>query len=222
MMSANSPFTFSNPRRSVKLNPHFLLAVIVLLTVGSSEFAAIDSNGFSAYESCFLQESCVEFEAVFESFWIVFTEVCDGMVVGGKSIDEPSDFNVSKAFFFKSSTASDAPERSGQAVKVAIKIKLKKNFRLKRRSSVEIGIMFFGLFFIGRFVTKLQEFQVKLINKGIDYSDGIVIGNGIFQTGEGHLKPVYSLDMVHGNLLVVINTNTTKFTNFRGNEKPLN
>ena len=169
----------------VEMPVYFILAVVVLLTVGSSEFATIDSNSFSAYEACFLQESCVEFEAVFESFWIVFTEVCDGMLVGGKSIDEPSDFNVSKAFFFKSSTASDA-------IKVPVKVDFEKYLWVKRRSAVEIGIVFFGLFFIGWFGNKPQKYQVKLINKGIDYSDGVVFGNGIFQRGEGHLKPVYS------------------------------
>jgi hypothetical protein len=41
--------------------------------------------------------------------------------------------------------------------------------------------MLFGLCFIGGFGNKPKEFQIKPIDKGIDYSVGVFLRNGIFQ-----------------------------------------
>lgn len=59
---------------------YFILAVVVFLAIGSSEFATIDSNGFSADETYIMKEDGVKFKAVFESFWVVFPKACTELV----------------------------------------------------------------------------------------------------------------------------------------------
>jgi len=105
----------------VKLPIYFILAVVVFFAVGSPEFAAIDSESFTTDESYILKKDGVKYKAVFEGFGVVFTEVCDGIVVGSKSIDEPSDFDVSQTFRCESSAAS-------YSIKISVEVEFEKDF----------------------------------------------------------------------------------------------
>lgn len=62
------------------------------------------------------------------------------MVVWGKTIDEPSDFNVSQTFFFKSSAAADP-------IEISIEVDFEKDLELKRRPTVEMRVGLFGFLF---------------------------------------------------------------------------
>ena len=95
------------------------------------------------------------------------------MVVGSESVEQPSDLDVAPTFPFEPSAAADTPDRSGQAIEVAIEIEFKKDLAIIRRPTFHI----WSVFRSGFSLDKSQKLQIKLVNKGIDDPDGIVFAD---------------------------------------------
>src|SRR5699024_11614754 len=94
---------------------------IVLFRVLSAHSGSVSGNEFTANELKIFRNFHCGVKDFLNGFWIIFSEIRNGIMIRNKSFHQPHDFYVSLAFFFQLS-------RRTNSVEVAIEIKFKQIF----------------------------------------------------------------------------------------------